>query len=92
MKKTTLTKKQTQNLLRKAYGFVDKYGKLFVTDDILIKSNEFQLLEGAKDYIIVFSYDNVTIDRGTVIFETHDGDTERFTVLTVANNITSLIN
>lgn len=77
----TLTKEQTQKLLRNAYGFVDKYGVLLST--AVVGEREFELM--FQDTLLVFSYDNTVLDdHGVVTFETHDGDLERFTVVGVA--------
>lgn len=76
-----LTKDQVQNLLRNAYGFVDRYGVLLST--AVVGDNEFELM--FQDELLVFSYDNAVLDEhGVVTFETHDADLERFTVVSVA--------
>jgi hypothetical protein len=79
-----LTKTQVTDLLQKAYGFVDKSGVLFTT----IKStpDEFELMSADND-IITFGYTDAKFDKGTVVFETLDGDIETFTVVEVAVNI-----
>lgn len=76
-----LTKDQVKNLLRNAYGFVDRYGVLLST--AVVGEQEFELM--FQDELLVFSYDNAVLDEhGVVTFETHDGDLERFTVVSVA--------
>lgn len=87
---TTLTKEQIKNLLLNAYGFIDKDGVLFRTDNYLIDLWEFELMSDAADYL-EFSYDNCTFADGKVTFETHDADTEQFTVLAIAIDIMELI-
>ncbi len=78
-----LTKDQVQNLLRNAYGFVDRYGVLLST--AVVRDEEFELM--FQDELLVFSYDNSILDdHGVVTFETHDADLERFTVVSVAMN------
>jgi hypothetical protein len=41
----------------------------------------------ADSDIITFGYTDAKFDKGTVVFETLDGDTESFTVVEVAVNI-----
>lgn len=90
MKIETLSKAQIKNLLLNAYGFVDKDGELFTTDQYLIDPQEFQLLSSG-DICLVFSYDMCTFTDGKITFETHDGDLEHFTVLAVATDIKELL-
>lgn len=80
----TLTKTLVADLLQKAYGFVDKSGVLFTT--MRLAPNEFELMSADSD-IITFGYTDAKFDKGTVVFETLDGDTESFTVVEVAVNI-----
>jgi hypothetical protein len=81
-----LAKTQLTNLLLNAYGFVDKNGVIFKTDEYLLHSFEFKLeaFPDSNYQIIEFSYDNATFENGIATFETHDGDTESFKVLMVA--------
>ena len=86
---TTLTKEQIKNLLLNAYGFIDKDGVLFSTDKYLIDAWEFKLMSATV--CLEFSYDNCTFSDGKITFETHDADTEQFTVLAIAIDIMELI-
>jgi hypothetical protein len=79
----TLTKTQLTNLLRNAYGFIDKHGVLFTTLDLA--PNEFELISVDHD-TVQFSYDEAKLVNGTVVFETLDGDRESFTVVVVATD------
>jgi len=79
----TLTKDQVTNLILNAYGFVDKHGVIFYTDDSLIEDNTFQLQWPCME-LLEFSYNNATFGNGQATFETPDGDVEAFTVLIVA--------
>jgi hypothetical protein len=88
----TLTKTQLTNLLRSAYGFVDKHGVLFTTHDLC--HNEFELIS-ANFGTIRFDYENAKLINGTVTFETVDGDTESFTVVIAVDSLdiaTDLLN
>jgi hypothetical protein len=86
--KNTLTKDQIQKLLFNAYGFVDKNGVIFKTDEYLVYSFEFRLETFLSSHyqIIDFSYDNATFENGVATFETHDGNTESFEVLMIARD------
>jgi hypothetical protein len=86
--KKTLTKDQIQKLLLNAYGFVDKWGVIFKTDEYLVHSFEFRMeaLLGSDYQIIEFSYDNATFENGVATFETHTGDKESFKVLMIARD------
>lgn len=86
---TALTKEQIKNLILNAYGFIDKDGVLFTTDKYLIDPCEFKLM--SANVYLEFSYDNSFFDDGKVTFETHDADTEQFTVLAIATDIMELI-
>ena len=86
---TALTKEQIKNLLLNVYGFVDKHGELFTTDKYLIDPCEFKLMSATV--CLEFSYDNCTFSDGKITFETHDADTEQFTVLAIATDIMELI-
>jgi hypothetical protein len=90
MKNTILTKQQTVTLLLNAYGFVDRYGELFTTGKKLIDLNGFRI-NGRSTGMLEFSYDNVTFDNGVVVFETHDADVERFTVVDIVVNLNFLL-
>jgi hypothetical protein len=78
---TTLTKSQVINLLRNAYGFVDKHNVMFTTHDLA--HNEFELISSHLG-LVRFDYENAEFVNGTVTFETLDGDRESFTVAVVA--------
>lgn len=81
-----MTKSQVISLINNAYGFVDKNGVLFVTDETLQSTNLFELQSADQD-LLVFSYEGAKFADGTVTFETSDGDSESFRVLVLAKNL-----
>jgi hypothetical protein len=77
----TLTKSQVTNLLRNAYGFVDKHNVMFTPTNLT--PDEFELISFHLGSMR-FNYKNAKLSNGTVTFEHVDGDTESFTVAVVA--------
>ena len=79
-----LTETQVRNLLKNAYGFVDKHDVVFTKDIHHCTPRKFVLQSPDYDGVLEFSYDSASFENGTVTFETPDGDMESFTVLILA--------